>query len=62
MNLVNAVAALCALDGVYDPELSAHITVYQSRESELVLELEFVDADTGDYDRTERFTLNVQED
>lgn len=62
MALSNAIVALSALDGMYEPGLSAHITVYQTRESELTLELEFVDADTGDYDRTERFTLNVRED
>jgi hypothetical protein len=62
MPLKNAIEALGRYDGQYDEELSAHVTAYQSRENEVVLELEFVDAATGDFDRTERFVLTLMED
>lgn len=62
MSIRNAIEALSNHEGDYDPELSAHVTAYQSGDSEVTLELEFVDPSTGDYDRTERYTLTITED
>jgi len=61
MSLKNAIEALSAHDGDYDPSISAHVSCYQTREGQVVLELEFVDADSGDYDRTELYELTVRE-